>query len=152
MNALSQQDCLEVATKRREDMNLPYSGALLPSEAYTILSADAKAVLVDVRTVPELLYVGRVHSSVHIEWQVFPDMTINQHFCDLLAQHAAAEVPVLFLCRSGVRSHHAAAAAAEAGYSLSYNILEGFEGDINEHGHRNKVNGWRFSGLPWAQS
>ena len=86
MNALSHQDCLAAASKRREDMNLSYSGAFLPSEAYTILSADAQAVLVDVRTVPELLYVGRVASSVHIEWQVFPEMTINQHFCDLLAQ------------------------------------------------------------------
>ncbi|MDA0191310.1 MAG: rhodanese-like domain-containing protein, partial [Proteobacteria bacterium] len=53
------------------------------------------------------------------------------------------------LCRSGVRSHRAAALAMEAGYTECYNVLEGFEGDKDAHGQRGKVGGWRLAGLPW---
>ena len=60
--------------------------------------------------------------------------------------------PLLFLCLSGVRSHNAATALAQAGHSHAYNILQGFEGDRDMHGRRNTVGGWRFAGLPWTQS
>ncbi|MGI9306859.1 MAG: rhodanese-like domain-containing protein [Gammaproteobacteria bacterium] len=149
MTAMSPKECLAAADARRRDMNLSYAGALPPPEAHAVLRADARAVLVDVRTEPELLYVGRVPESVHVEWQIFPDMAINPDFCARIAQHAGK--PLLFICRSGVRSHHAAAAAAAAGH-LAYNVLEGFEGDLDGGGHRNRVNGWRFHGLPWVQS
>ncbi|RYF58086.1 MAG: rhodanese-like domain-containing protein, partial [Comamonadaceae bacterium] len=33
----------------------------------------------------------------------------------------------------------------------AYNVLEGFEGDADENGHRNLRGGWRFRGLPWRQ-
>jgi rhodanese-related sulfurtransferase len=59
---------------------------------------------------------------------------------------------VLFLCRSGARSHHAAQLATENGYTAAYNILEGFEGDKNAQGQRRSVNGWVAAGLPWQQS
>jgi rhodanese-related sulfurtransferase len=55
----------------------------------------------------------------------------------------------MFICRSGVRSHHSAALATEAGYTTCYNILEGFEGDKDTSGHRGKMGGWRHAGLPW---
>jgi rhodanese-related sulfurtransferase len=58
----------------------------------------------------------------------------------------------MFLCRSGVRSHHAAIAATEAGWAETYNILEGFEGDKDANGQRNRSGGWRACGLPWNQS
>ncbi len=62
------------------------------------------------------------------------------------------QAPVLFICRSGGRSHNAALLATQAGYADAYNVLEGFEGDRNDEGHRNTVGGWRAAGLPWTQS
>jgi rhodanese-related sulfurtransferase len=69
-----------------------------------------------------------------------------------LRECATPEVPVMFLCRSGVRSHAAAQLAAQSGYARAMNILEGFEGDLDAHGHRGTVGGWRKAGLPWVQS
>jgi len=57
----------------------------------------------------------------------------------------------MFICRSGHRSHRAAALATEAGYPDCYNVLEGFEGDRDARGQRGKVGGWRAAGLPWQQ-
>jgi len=62
------------------------------------------------------------------------------------------EALVMFICRSGPRSHSAAAAATQAGYADCYNVLEGFEGDKNADKQRNLLNGWRKSELPWEQS
>jgi len=59
---------------------------------------------------------------------------------------------VLFICRSGGRSHNAAQLAMQAGYTQCYNVLEGFEGDKDEAGRRNTQGGWRARGLPWTQS
>ena len=61
------------------------------------------------------------------------------------------EAKLLFLCRSGARSIDAAIFASKACYAESYNILEGFEGEKNDSGHRGKLGGWRFHGLPWKQ-
>ena len=58
---------------------------------------------------------------------------------------------VMFICRSGGRSHNAAMLAQQAGYSEAYNVLEGFEGDRDAQGHRNTIGGWRAAGLPWTQ-
>ena len=152
MSNISSGESLAAAKARQQQMELAYAGALTPPEAHAVLSADGRAVLVDVRTAPELMYVGRTPQAVHIEWQTFPDMTINGKFCDDLSRHAERGETVLFLCRSGVRSHHAAAAAAAAGWQNAYNILEGFEGDLDADGRRGNLNGWRFHGLPWVQS
>lgn len=147
----SHSNPLEAAEERRREMNLPYAGSLTPPEACALLRMDPSAALVDVRTVPELLYVGRPPEAAHVEWQVFPDMTINERFCEQLAEEIAPGSAVLFLCRSGVRSHHAATAAAAAGWK-AFNVLEGFEGDLDGEGRRGNMNGWRFHGLPWTQS
>jgi len=41
---------------------------------------------------------------------------------------------------------------SEIGFTEAYNILEGFEGDKDENGHRGNVSGWKAAGLPWMQS
>ena len=79
-------------------------------------------------------------------------MTVNHQFLDELARAVPKENLVLFICRSGARSHHAALAARGAGWNAAFNVLEGFEGDLDENQKRNRVNGWRFRGLPWSQS
>ena len=78
-------------------------------------------------------------------------MLPNPDFLAQLQARAPADAPVLFLCRSGARSHDAAIAATAAGYTQCYNVLEGFEGDRDAHGHRGALNGWQAAGLPWQQ-
>jgi rhodanese-related sulfurtransferase len=145
----------EILTKARQrafDMRLPYAGALLPSEAFEVMKAAPGARLVDVRTKAEWDFVGRIPGSVAIEWQSYPNSQPNPAFLEELQAQARNDAIVMFLCRSGARSHAAAAAAKQIGFEQSYNVLEGFEGDKDAQGHRGSVGGWRFAGLPWVQS
>jgi rhodanese-related sulfurtransferase len=137
------------AAERARQSGLPYAGALTPSEAYQLMQAGAK--LVDVRTRPELLYVGYVPGSVLVEWQTYPGNARNPEFLAQLSQAAQPGDTLLFFCRSGARSHYAAAAATKAGWTDCYNVLEGFEGDRDAQQHRGNLNGWRKAGLPWVQ-
>ncbi len=143
---------LEAAQLRAKEMKLTYQGTLYPDEAYEILKSAPGAKLVDVRSRAELDWVGKVEGSVHIEWALYPGMKTNPNFVSQLEQQVDKESLVIFLCRSGVRSHHAATVATQAGYRDCYNILEGFEGNMNDEKHRNSVGGWRAAGLPWIQS
>ena len=145
-------EMLNKAAERAKEMNLPYGGALLPGEAYELMQKAPGAKLVDVRTRAEWDYVGRIPGSVQIEWQTYPGSQPNPNFLNELQAQADKHSVVMFLCRSGARSHAAAAVAAHAGYSRSYNVLQGFEGDKDANGHRNSTGGWRVAGLPWAQS
>jgi len=140
----------KMARERGQQLKLPYAGALLPAEAHALMQTGAK--LVDVRTDAELHYVGSVPGSEAIEWNSYPEGHRNPAFLEQLGEAARKDEPVMFLCRSGVRSHHAAIAAAAAGWAEAYNILEGFEGDKDAAGHRNVAGGWRKAGLPWVQS
>ncbi|MGH8681745.1 MAG: rhodanese-like domain-containing protein [Burkholderiales bacterium] len=138
--------------ERAERMGLPYAGAVTPLEAAALLQADAGAKLVDVRTRAELEWVGRPPGAVFIEWNTWPGGVRNPEFeRALLAKAPDKTRPVLFLCRSGGRSHHAAMVAETLGYPLALNVLEGFEGDKDADGHRGTVGGWKVAGLPWIQ-
>lgn len=148
----SVEDVLARAKQRARELNLPYAGALLPKEAYALQQAVPGAAMVDVRTQAEWYWVGRVPGAAMIEWTTFPGGTRNPDFLSQLrAAVPATSAPVMFICRSGHRSHHAAALATEAGYANCFNVLEGFEGDRDPRNHRNSVNGWRVAGLPWEQ-
>jgi len=140
----------KIARQRAEQLKAPYAGAVLPEEAHALMQAGAK--LVDVRTKAELEWVGRVPGSMGVEWNSWPGGKPNPDFITQLRAEVATGETVLFLCRSGGRSHGAAAAAAQAGYTDAYNILQGFEGDKDPQGHRNTLGGWRKAGLPWTQS
>jgi rhodanese-related sulfurtransferase len=143
---------LAAAQQRAQGHGLPYSGAVTPSEAAAMLSALPGATLIDVRTRAEWDFVGRVPGSILVEWNTYPDGSRNPAFLEQLRSVAAnVEAPVLFLCRSGQRSDHAARAAHAAGYLRAYNVLEGFEGDKDASGQRGHVNGWRKARLPWVQ-
>ena len=131
----------------------PYAGAVTPQEAHALLEADANVKLIDVRTNAERDWVGRVgivpaqHAAV--EWNLYPGCALNAGFLEQLAAVAGKQDVLLFLCRSGVRSRHAARLATEHGYPNCYDILEGFEGDKDASGHRKTVGGWCQAGLPW---
>jgi rhodanese-related sulfurtransferase len=145
-------EILETAQKRAAAGGLPYDGALTPAEAHELLGLAPGAKLVDVRTRAEWDWVGRIRDSVEIEWQTYPGGQPNPGFEMQLTQQVDREALTMFLCRSGARSHAAAARAKQAGYTAVYNVLEGFEGDRDGQGRRNTVGGWRRAGLPWTQS
>ena len=145
-------DILSWARARAREMDLPYEGALLPAEARVVLLQQPGAKVVDVRSRAEWDFVGRIPDSVEVEWKTYPGMQPNPKFLEQLAQKVSPETTVMFLCRSGARSHDSAIAAMQAGYRNAYNILQGFEGDRDAAGHRNTVGGWRAQGLPWVQS
>lgn len=145
-------DTLALAHERATQLKLPYEGAVTPKEAQHILQLAPGAKIVDVRTRAELDWVGRIPGAVEIEWNGWPGSQPNPHFLAQLQQQVDKEAAVLFICRSGARSHAAATAAKSVGYTACYNVLEGFEGDKDVNGHRGKIGGWRHAGLPWQQS
>ena len=148
---MNKDEILKAAEARAEDDNLPYAGALLPSEAHALLQLVPDAKLVDVRTRAEWDWVGRVPGAIQIEWQTYPGGHGNPDFLTELEAQIDPDAVVMFMCRSGARSHSAATAAAAAGFGHAFNVLQGFEGDKNAHGHRNELGGWRKAGLPWIQ-
>jgi len=133
-------------------MNLPFAGALLPREAYTLMTEAPNAKLVDVRSRAEWDYVGRIPGSVEIEFLPYPGSQPNPGFLNQLKLQVQPDSLVMFICRSGQRSHNAAAMATRAGYASCFNVLEGFEGAKDNAQHRNTMGGWRVAGLPWFQS
>jgi len=149
---MSANDALKSARDRAVDHGLPYDGAVTPKEAYELLQQVPGAKLVDVRTRAEWDWVGRIPGAIEIELMSYPGNRPNPNFVQELEQAIDMDHrgPVLFICRSGARSHNAAMLANQAGYE-AYNVLEGFEGDRDPQGHRNTVGGWRAAGLPWVQ-
>jgi rhodanese-related sulfurtransferase len=148
---MTADEILKQARDRGAALGLPYDGALLPGEAHELLRQDESATLVDVRTRAEWDWVGRIPGAVQIEILTYPGSRPNTEFLRELEGTVEKAGPVLFICRSGGRSHNAAILAREAGYE-AYNVLEGFEGDKDAAGHRNTKGGWRAAGLPWVQS
>jgi rhodanese-related sulfurtransferase len=144
-------EILKAAKERAKEMNLTYQGALLPKEAYQLMTEAPNAKLVDVRSRAEWDWVGRVPGAVEIELLAYPGMQPNPNFLNQLKQQVKPDALVLFMCRSGQRSHTAAVAATQAGYTTCFNVLEGFEGDKDSTQHRNTTGGWRKAGLPWVQ-
>lgn len=145
-------EILQAAQTRAKNFNLPYEGALLPYEAHVLMNEAPSAQLVDVRSQAERDLVGTIPKAISIEWQAYPGWALNTHFLTQLKQQADPESLIMFICRSGARSHHAAMAATQAGYANCYNVLEGFEGDLDKAARqRSRLNGWKCAGLPWEQ-
>ena len=126
-----------------------YAGDVPAELAWQWLQAG-EAVLVDVRTDAEREWVGKVPGAVAVAWKQWPGMAANQNFDAELRAVVPEGKKVVLLCRSGVRSVAAAQRAAGLGIE-AYNILEGFEGDVDTNGQRGKLGGWRKRGLPWHQ-
>lgn len=134
---------LRAAAERARALGLAYAGAVTPAEAWALRACGAAAI-VDIRTEPEWRFVGHVPEIPLVVWPRGGDASEMQAFLDEIARRLPGEAPLLFLCRSGVRSHHAAELATRAGHPAAYNVLEGFEGDAPGRG-------WRAAGLPWRR-
>ncbi len=133
---------------------------ITPKQAWQLIKDDTRAVLVDIRSTMEFLFVGHPSSALHVAWIDEPEWTVNPHFVTdvrkVMLGGATAHgdidgAPVILICRSGKRSIDAGTALLQAGFSSVYNVSEGFEGELDDHHHRGSVGGWRFHGLPWEQ-
>ena len=128
-----------------------------PQEAWQMLQDNPKAMLIDVRSGMEFLFVGHPKGATNIAWIDDPDWDINPNFATEIEKELskkdinAKDTPILLICRSGVRSLEAGKVLITAGFSSVYNILDGFEGNLDEQHHRNSLGGWRFHNLPWEQ-
>jgi len=146
----SVENILKLAHARAAESGLSYAGAFTPQEAYVLISQERDAVLVDVRSRAELELVGRVPMATHIEWAFYPGMVANTAFAEQLQAQVDPSRTVIFMCRTGGRSHNAALLAQQLGYSKAYNMSEGFEGEANALKQRTLINGWKHAGLPWT--
>ena len=131
-----------------------------PKQAWQMLHDDPTALLVDIRSSMEYLFVGHPSGAVHVPWIDEPDWTVNPHFDTeirkLLLGGAVCSregpcTPVILICRSGKRSLEAGKTLMAVGLRNVYHIDEGFEGNLDEHHHRSATGGWRFHNLPWEQ-
>lgn len=141
---------LERARRRGAEGGLPYAGSVTPDEAWTLVT-QGDARLVDVRSAEEVKFVGRVPEAAHVPWMTGISLSRNPRFARELESKVRKDEVVLLLCRSGKRSAAAAEVATKAGFANVFNVLEGFEGDLDEQQRRGAFNGWRFAGLPWVQ-
>jgi rhodanese-related sulfurtransferase len=126
---------------------------LQPRDAHAYLQQRPDALFVDVRMEIEYLYVGHPPGVVHVSWYEYPHMQAEPaHFVEQVRREGGREDrPVVLICRSGKRTVDAGEALEAAGFGEVVNVLHGFEGDLDEHFQRGKLNGWRHDGLPWEQ-
>ncbi|MGI9607682.1 MAG: rhodanese-like domain-containing protein [Acidimicrobiales bacterium] len=130
---------------------MTYTGDLSPTDAASVLAERDDAVLLDVRTEAEWSWVGvpAIENMRFVEWVSWPSGERNPRFVAEATGGLDPEQPVVIICRSGGRSAAAADVLTDAGFVEVYNVLEGFEGDLDEDEHR--TGGWRGAGLPWRQ-
>ena len=133
---------------------------LAAEQAHELLNSNPRAVLVDIRSTMEYLFVGHPSGSIHVAWIDEPDWTVNPHFVTdvrkimlggATAHDEIGGAPIILICRSGKRSIDAGKLLLESGFSEVHFVKEGFEGDLDESRHRGSCGGWRFHGLPWEQ-
>ena len=126
---------------------------LNPRQAWDLLQQNTGAVLVDVRTKVEHAFVGHPVGAIHIAWKEAPDWQLNPAFvAEVGSRVPDKKTPVLLLCRSGQRSLEAAKVLEASGFARLINIIDGFEGPLDQQQHRGHLGGWRHDGLPWVQS
>ena len=132
-----------------------------PLEAFELIKNEAPAILVDIRSHMEYLFIGHPEGCVHIPWIDEPDWIVNPNFLREIRQlvlggishddSASNDVPIVLICRSGKRSLEAGEALMKAGVKDVYNVLQGFEGELDSNHHRSTAGGWRYHDLPWEQ-
>ncbi len=134
--------------------------ALSPKGAAKMLHDDPRALLIDVRSSMEFLFVGHPEGAVHVPWIDEPDWIVNENFTKeirklllggVIRSDEIHSAPIILICRSGIRSLEAGQKLIEDGMTNVYHVDTGFEGELDEHHQRSTINGWRHDGLPWEQ-
>jgi len=133
---------------------------LTPVEAAELLKNDPRALLVDVRSSMEFLFVGHPVGAVHVAWIDEPDWKVNEQFTTdirklilggVIDMEEINSAPIILICRSGVRSLDAGRKLIKDGMHNIYHVESGFEGELDDSHRRSTLNGWRHDGLPWEQ-
>lgn len=141
-------------------MGKPDVVPLQPQEAFELCRSNPKAVIVDVRSNMEFLFIGHPSGAINVAWIDEPDWKINPNFASEVRKvvlgglsHGGSmeSVPVVLICRSGKRSLEAGKLLIQEGFDKVYNVVDGFEGELDDQHHRSTLGGWRFHGLPWEQ-
>ncbi|HET6474260.1 MAG TPA: rhodanese-like domain-containing protein [Pseudomonadales bacterium] len=148
--AIVENPILNEARRRAAQAKLGYAGSIAPVDAWQLFTSLA-AIIIDVRSPEERLFVGYVPGTLHAPWANGVGMVPNPNFLRELEARVAKDSVVLFLCRSGKRSAAAAAQATKAGWQHAFSIAEGFEGELDNSRRRGQLGGWRHRGLPWIQ-
>nr|WP_106228507.1 rhodanese-like domain-containing protein [Jezberella montanilacus] len=143
-------ETLDAARAVSQAAGLPYAGNIPPKLAWNLFSAGF-AELIDVRSAEERKFVGYVPNSIHVAWATGTSLNRNPRFTKELELKTGKSKILLLLCRSGKRSALAAEAATKAGFTSVFNVLDGFEGNLDAQQHRGAQDGWRFNELPWIQ-
>lgn len=160
-------DASLVPTKKQTASNL----YLTATEAYDFLKNNAKrSLFIDVRDPMEIKLTGRpkmldaniplgfANAVIWNNNSQQKSMIRNPTFLEEVTQKIKEKGltrndPIIFLCRSGVRSAKAVNSMVSIGYTKVYSIIDGFEGDKAIYGPntgKRTVNGWKNSNLPWS--
>lgn len=139
----------------------PYAGDITAKQAWEELERNPGALLVDLRTPVEWNLIGKPDLSsidrepLYLDWVGCqgkePGFRARLQ-AELDRLSVSRDAPIFFMCQSGGRSKVAAIDCTAMGYTGAHNIAEGFEGELDEHQHRNSISGWKVAGLPWRQS
>lgn len=152
-----------MAGKSIEDpaaVNDRFPHSLTPTSAQQMLRDNPLAMLIDIRSTMEFLYVGHPIGAVHVPWIDEPDWQTNPDFVGEilrlvdsfgLGHDASRSIALILICRSGTRSREAAEVLLAAGLPRVFHVADGFEGGLDAQNHRGTLGGWRYQGLPWEQ-
>lgn len=141
-------------------MSQDHPKPLSPQAAFEMLQNDPKALLIDIRSTMEFLFVGHPKGAIHVPWIDEPTWEVNPNFVTEIRKLVLGGAvctqegdctPIILICRSGKRSLEAGKALIQAGFKAVFHVDEGFEGELDSEHHRSSINGWRFRGLPWEQ-
>ena len=133
-------------------------------DAFNLLKQNKNSTLVDVRTIEEFDLDGIANATefedrmLLLPWKTLPEMKENPEFGNILenflnktfAQNSK-DAHIIFMCLIGGRSNQAANYVSNLGYKNCYNLISGFEGDLNKEGKRGTINGWKADNLPWRK-
>ena len=127
---------------------------VLPKEAWALLQQQPDALFIDVRMEIEFLYVGSPPGAINIPWYEYPAFKADPaSFVQAVEKETTRrDQTLVLLCRSGLRSIDAGIALEKAGFTQVVNVLDGFEGELDDNNQRGHEGGWRFDGLPWTQT
>ena len=134
--------------------------SISPTDAMKMIADEPKSLLIDVRSHMEFLFIGHPGGAIHIPWIDEPDWNINPHFVrdvrqlllgGLADDGSGTQVPIILICRSGKRSYEAGELLVKEGIGNVYNVVDGFEGELDSNHQRSTLAGWRYEGLPWEQ-
>lgn len=123
-----------------------------PQQAHDLLSANADAVYIDVRSEREFAN-GHPAGAVNIP-VAFPDpargMVMNADFVKVVEANFPKDKVVIVGCQAGPRANTACGLLQQAGYQQISNVLGGFGGMRDQMGNT-IAPGWVNSGLPVSQ-